>query len=63
MYLGLLLTLLGWAAYLANPFALAFVPAFALYITEFQIKPEERILLSLFGEPYGSYLSRVRRWL
>jgi protein-S-isoprenylcysteine O-methyltransferase Ste14 len=62
MYLGLLLTLLGWAAYLANPFALAFLPVFALYMTRFQIKPEERILSSLFGASYAAYRGRVRRW-
>lgn len=63
MYVGLLLTLLGWAAYLANPWALAFLVVYVLYITRFQIKPEERILSSLFGEEYVAYMGRVRRWL
>ena len=63
MYLGLLLELLGWAAFLANPLALLLVPAFVLYINRFQIKPEERTLSALFGGEYGAYQERVRRWL
>ena len=63
MYLGLLLALLGWAAFLANPLALLLVPAFVLYINRFQIKPEERTLSALFGGEYGAYQERVRRWL
>jgi protein-S-isoprenylcysteine O-methyltransferase Ste14 len=63
MYLGLLLTLLAWAAFLFNPVALLFVPIFVLYINRFQIKPEERTLSALFGGEYGSYQERVRRWL
>ena len=63
MYLGLLLTLLGWAAYLSNPLALFLVPLFVLYINRFQIKPEERVLSSLFGADFAAYTKRVRRWL
>jgi protein-S-isoprenylcysteine O-methyltransferase Ste14 len=63
MYLGLLLTLLAWAAFLFNPVALLFVPIFVLYINRFQIKPEERTLSALFGGEYGAYQERVRRWL
>src|SRR3989442_9289182 len=63
MYLSLLLYLLAWAAYLANWLAFLFLPVFVLYINEFQIKPEERALLSLFGPEYASYKGRVRRWL
>ena len=63
MYLGLLLELLGLAAFLANPLALLLVPAFVLYINRFQIKPEERTLSALFGGEYGAYQERVRRWL
>jgi protein-S-isoprenylcysteine O-methyltransferase Ste14 len=63
MYLSLLLYLLAWAAYLSNWSALLFLPAFVLYINEFQIKPEERALSALFGPGYASYKARVRRWL
>ena len=49
MYLGLLLELLGWAAFLANPLALLLVPAFVLDIDRFQVKPEERTLSALLA--------------
>lgn len=63
MYLGMLLTLVGWAAYLSNPLAILFLPLFVLYINRFQIGPEERILASLFGAPYAAYMGKVRRWV
>lgn len=63
MYVGLALTLLSWAAFLANWLALPLLPLFMLYITEFQIKPEERVLRSLFGSEYEGYCANVRRWL
>ena len=63
MYLGLLLTLLAWAMFLANPFAVLWVVVFVLYITRFQIIPEERVLASLFGAEYEAYKGRVRRWV
>lgn len=63
MYVGLLLTLLAWAVLLANPFAVLWVVVFVLYITRFQIIPEERVLVSLFGAEYEAYKGRVRRWV
>jgi protein-S-isoprenylcysteine O-methyltransferase Ste14 len=62
MYAGLFLALLGVAVYLSNPLSLVFLLVYVWYITRFQIKPEERILLGLFGEPYAAYMQRVRRW-
>ena len=63
MYLGLALLLLGFAVFLENAFSIAVVPLFVLYITEFQIKPEERALLAQFGDEYRDYLQSVRRWI
>jgi protein-S-isoprenylcysteine O-methyltransferase Ste14 len=63
MYLSLVLYLVAWAVYLSNWLALLLVPVFMLYIDHFQIKPEERALLGLYGSEYASYTSRVRRWL
>jgi protein-S-isoprenylcysteine O-methyltransferase Ste14 len=63
MYVGVLLVIVGWAAFLSSLWALLGPLAFALYITRFQILPEERVLSSLFGEEYIAYRTRVRRWL
>jgi protein-S-isoprenylcysteine O-methyltransferase Ste14 len=63
MYLGLSITLMGWAVFLSNPLALLAVPLFVLYVERFQIDPEERVLSSLFGADYATYKEKVRRWL
>ncbi len=63
MYLGQLLLLIAWAMFLANGLAMPFPPLFALYITRFQILPEERALAAGFGDAYASYRREVRRWL
>ena len=63
MYLGLLLILIGWAVYLSNGLAFLLLLAFILYMNRFQIEPEERALISLFGQEFVAYKSRVRRWL
>ena len=63
MYLGMLLVLFGWAVFLSNLAALLIAPLFALYITRFQIIPEERVLAEKFGAAFMAYQSQVRRWL
>lgn len=63
MYVGLAFLLLAWAAFLSSLFALAGPIAFVLYITRFQIIPEERVLAHKFGAEYAAYRARVRRWL
>ena len=63
MYVGALLVLLGWAVFLCAPWALFGPAVFVLYMNRFQIAPEERVLLSSFGEGYAAYRAKVRRWL
>lgn len=63
IYVGLLVVLAGWAVFLANAFSLLGLVLFPVYMTRFQIMPEERALRSLFGDAYSRYSSRVRRWL
>lgn len=63
MYLGMGLVLLAFCLYLANPVSVVAVGIFVVYITRFQILPEERLLLEKFGEPYAQYTNTVRRWL
>lgn len=63
MYLGFLLVLAGWGIHVSNLLAFAALPVFVAYLTRFQIIPEERALLSLFGSAYSDYQRSVRRWL
>lgn len=63
MYLGMVLVLLAWAAYLSSMWSFVGPVLFALYITRFQIVPEERALERLFGAPFAEYKKCVRRWL
>jgi len=63
MYVGMLLLLIAGAVYLASPLSLLGSLAFFLYISRFQIAPEERALTTLFGAEYSSYQTKVRRWL
>jgi protein-S-isoprenylcysteine O-methyltransferase Ste14 len=63
MYLGLLLVLLAWTAYLSSLWAALGPLVFVLYINRFQIAPEERILAAKFGASYADYKASVRQWL
>ncbi len=63
MYLGMALLLLAWAVYLSALLPFAGLLIYLLYITQFQIKPEEHVLQGIFGEEYTSYAAGVRRWL
>jgi protein-S-isoprenylcysteine O-methyltransferase Ste14 len=63
MYLGMLVVLLGWGDFLDNFLAYSGALFFFVYITAFQIKPEEAVMLAKFGEPFKQYCQSVRRWL
>lgn len=63
MYLGMWLVLVGWGVVLESLPALAVTILFVLYLTRFQIVPEERALFATLGDEYREYSSRVRRWL
>lgn len=63
MYVGMSLLLLAWAVWLSALLPFAGPVIFVLYITRFQIQPEERVLLERFGDEYAAYAARVRRWL
>lgn len=63
MYVGMACLLLAWALHLSAWLPVAGPALFVLYITRFQILPEERTLQQLFGDAYTQYTSRVRRWL
>ena len=63
MYVGLVLILFSWALYLSHFLAFVLLPLFILYMTRFQIQPEERMLAQKFGKHYQAYLKKVRRWI
>jgi protein-S-isoprenylcysteine O-methyltransferase Ste14 len=63
MYVGLAIILLAWTVYLAVPLGLLAIVGFMAYIQRFQIVPEERAMLKLFGAEFEVYQSMVRRWL
>jgi protein-S-isoprenylcysteine O-methyltransferase Ste14 len=63
MYVGFASVLIGWAVCLEAPLALIGLVFFVLFITRFQIIPEERELNAKFGQEFIAYRERVRRWL
>lgn len=63
MYVGFVFMLAGWTAFLVNLGAVLVLPICVVYLTQFQIKPEERTLQKKFGKPFTDYMDRVRRWV
>ncbi|RFB05431.1 methyltransferase family protein [Parvularcula marina] len=63
MYLGMLLILIGLLIVLPSVTGGAIAASFFVYITRFQIMPEERLLEAQFGGEYREYKRRVRRWI
>ena len=63
MYLGMVLSLSGWACPLRSPLCLVMVLAFARILSVVQIAPEETAPRRLFGESYQIYSQQVNRWI
>lgn len=63
MYLGQALLLLACCLWWQHLPGLLVVPAFVLYITRFQILPEERQLSLHFAAEFQQFRNRTRRWL
>ncbi len=63
MYVGLFLFLIAWAIQLSMLWPFIGPVLFVIYITRFQITPEERVMESKFGDEYSIYKNKVRRWL
>lgn len=63
MYLVLLLILLGWGCWLAQPLSLLGPLLAWLYLDRVQVRAEELALSTKFGQNWQSYCQRVRRWL
>ncbi|GAC18354.1 methyltransferase family protein [Paraglaciecola arctica] len=63
MYLGMQLIIIAAIFKFGNYYGFIALPCFIFYITQFQIKPEERIIEGIFGEEYLQYKKQVRRWI
>ena len=63
MYLGMSLVLLGLTFKFNVIGGLLFTGIFMLFITIFQIKPEEVAMEKLFDQEWKDYTKNVRRWL
>jgi len=61
--LSLLLLLMAYAVRLGSWVEWLGPAMFVVYITRFQIIPEEEILAEKFGAAFLAYKSRTRRWL
>ena len=63
MYLGMALILFGLAIMFNLIGGTLFTLLFTIYITKFQIRPEEEVMERLFGEDFLKYKQNVRMWL
>nr|VVV03773.1 hypothetical protein AW0309160_01156 [Aliivibrio wodanis] len=62
MYLGFLLILLSSVVYTQHPLGLVSALGFVAYMNRFQIEPEEKMLVKLFGDEFVDYSNQVKRW-
>ncbi|MET2984112.1 methyltransferase family protein [Aureibaculum conchae] len=63
MYLGMLLVLVAAFVKFGNYINITVLVAYVWYITNFQIKPEEKTLTEIFGKDFTDYCKKVRRWI
>ena len=63
MYLGMALILFGFAIMFNVIGGTLVTFLFTIYITKFQIRPEEEVMERLFGEDFLKYKQKVRMWL
>ena len=63
MYLGMVMILFGLALMFNVIGGTLFTLLFTVYMTKFQIKPEEKVMEKLFGEDFLQYKQNVRMWL
>ena len=63
MYLGMMFILFGLTLMFNLIGGIIFTLIFMLFITTFQIKPEEKAMEKIFGEEFTKYKKDVRMWL
>jgi len=63
MYLGMLLIIIGFSIIHNLMAVLVIMPLWVIYITNFQIIPEEEAMKILFKEDFLKYCKKTRRWI
>tara|TARA_A100001388_G_C28756238_1_gene495094 strand:- start:957 stop:1403 length:447 start_codon:yes stop_codon:yes gene_type:complete len=63
MYLGMVFILLALSFRFNLVGGILFTSIFIMYITKFQIIPEEAAMKSIFGEDFNKYKNKTRRWI
>ena len=63
MYLGMLLIIVGFSIIHNLVAVLVIMPLWVIYITNFQIIPEEEAMEILFKEDFLNYCKKTRRWI
>ena len=63
MYLGMLIVLLSISFKFNLAGGIVISLFFYLFITKFQILPEEEAMNELFGDEFTEYANRTRRWI
>jgi protein-S-isoprenylcysteine O-methyltransferase Ste14 len=63
MYLGFVLVLAGVGILLGSLIPLIIIPTFVALIHSKFILVEERLMAETFGEDWGNYRKKVRRWI
>jgi protein-S-isoprenylcysteine O-methyltransferase Ste14 len=63
MYLGMLLSLVGWLLRLGSLVPTMVIPCFFALIHYRFVLREEPFMAEHFGDAYAAYRARVRRWL
>ena len=63
MYLGVLLILCSISIQFSLIGGLIIIPIFVLFITKYQIIPEEKAMKNLFKKDFQLYKEKTRRWL
>lgn len=63
MYVAMAGVLLAHAVERRHPLQLLPLVGWTAFMDRFQVVPEERALLAVFGDEYAAYRRQVRRWL
>jgi protein-S-isoprenylcysteine O-methyltransferase Ste14 len=63
MYLGMAVILASVAVFFNIIGGIIFMALFCLYITKFQIIPEEKAMKELFAQDFEQYMQATRRWI